>query len=149
MMQKNAVPAIGLFIALSFIPAGLATGAGERMIFVPWKVLPPGVQQSPDYLLYLYWVPASPEQMRHSELIMSTTLAQHAARCVAMYVIRTDDEKRLEAFGEDIELPLAVLSDASGAELARVTHHKGSLRTIAVENMVRDEVGVRQAAVEK
>ena len=144
-MMKRAALTIGIVL----MAAGLAPGATDsRPVFVPWKVLTPGVEPEGKTLLTLYWVPASPDQMRRSELIMSSTLAEYAGRCVAMYVIRADDEARLNRLGPDVELPLAVLTEGT-KELARVAHHKGALRIDAVETMLREAIGRRQEEAER
>jgi hypothetical protein len=128
--------------------AGIASGASDsRPVFVPWKVLAPGVEPEGTSLLTLYWVPASPDQMRRSSLIMSSTLAEYAGRCVAMYVIRTDDSERIARLGPDLDLPVAVLAEGT-KEIARVRHHKGALRSDAVETMLRQEIGRRHEEAE-
>ena len=144
-MMKRAVLTIGIVL----MAAGFAPGAtGSRPVFVPWKVLTPGIEPEAKTLLTLYWVPASPDQMRRSELIMSSTLAEYAGRCVAMYVIRADDAARIARLGPGVELPLAVLTEGP-KELARVAHHKGALRIDAVETMLREAIERRQEEAEQ
>jgi hypothetical protein len=143
--MKTAYRSIGAAIALS-IMTGVSV-AGERMVFVPWKVLTPGVVAPTTSGLTLYWVPASGDEMRRSELIMSPALASYAGKCVAMHVIRTDDEERIAKLGVADELPLAILAD-SERQLARVYKRSGALRAFDVETMLRLELERREAAAE-
>ncbi|HVS30975.1 MAG TPA: hypothetical protein VMS98_05925 [Thermoanaerobaculia bacterium] len=144
-MRKNAVLTIGMVL----MAAGIATGASDsRPVFVPWKVLAPGVEPEGTALLTLYWVPASADQMRRSSLIMSSTLAEYAGRCVAMHVIRADDAERLARLGPDVDLPVAMLAEGT-KEIARVHHHKGALPSEAVEKMLREEIARRHEEAQR
>ena len=144
--MKTAFRSIGAAIALSIMAGGLPA-AGERMVFVPWKVLARGVVAPATQGLTLYWIPASGEEMRRSELIMSRALASYAGKCVAMHVIRADDQERMATLGVGDEIPVAILAD-SERQLARVYKRSGALRAFDVETMLRLELERREAAAE-
>lgn len=114
-------------------------GAAERIWFVPWKVLDAG-QPPDDGLFVVYWIPRSPDDLKRSDLVTSRTLAVYSARCVAMHVVRVDDEERLQRFGRP-DLPVALVADGD-REIERVN---GSMRASDVEAMVRAEFDTREA----
>ena len=117
-------------------------------VFVPWKVLNPG-DAPVNSSLVLYWLPGSREEIRHSDLLVSRSLAVYAMQCVGMQVIRPDDDQMIERFGATGKLPLCVLAHGDGTAIARVPNDNGALRSAAVEKMVRDEIGVREVEVER
>lgn len=102
---------------------------------VPWKVIEPGAPRETAPLV-LFWVPASREELRRSDLLTSDELTLYSSQCVAMRIVRLDDPETLDRLGIDEELPVAVLTDAEGKVLAR------SPATIAgeVEAIVREEL---------
>ena len=142
--MKTAFRSIGAAIALSIL-AG-APLAAERMAFVPWKVLARDVA-APAAGLTLYWIPASGDEMRRSELIMSPLLASYAGRCIAMHVIRADDEERITKLAATNDLPIAILADGD-RQLARVYKRSGAVRALDVETMLKLELERREAAAE-
>ena len=92
---------------------------------VPWKVIEPGERvEAP---LVLFWVPASRDELRRSPLLTSDELTQFSARCVAMRVVRADDNARLDRLGIDGDLPVAVLANAKGDVLEMVEAERGML----------------------
>jgi hypothetical protein len=121
---------------------------GTEQVFVPWKVLNPGDEPVKSRLV-LYWLPGSREEIRHSDLLVSRSLAVYAMQCVGMQVIRPDDDEMIEKFGATGKLPVCVLAHPDGKAIARVGNDKGALRSAEVEKMVRDEVGVREAGTER
>ncbi|MGZ7031564.1 MAG: hypothetical protein ACXVIJ_06275 [Thermoanaerobaculia bacterium] len=126
--------------------ARVSNGTGQ--VFVPWKVLNPGDEpvRSP---LVLYWLPGSREEIRHSDLLVSRSLAVYAMQCVGMQVIRPDDDEMIERFGATGKLPVCVLAHGDGTAIARVPNDNGALRSAAVEKMVHDEIGAREVETER
>lgn len=136
-MQNGARAAGAAAFLLAVLVQPLA--AAERVWFVPWKVLDAG--QAPDDALFIvYWIPASPDDLKRSDLVTSRALAIYSSRCVAMHVVRIDDSERLEQFGEPA-LPVALVADGDG-EIMRVN---GAMRASDVEAMVRSEFDTREA----
>ncbi|MGZ5442938.1 MAG: hypothetical protein ACXW5U_12870 [Thermoanaerobaculia bacterium] len=113
---------------------------------VPWKVLQPEeILHAP---LVLFWIPASPETMRRSTMLISHQLTLFSARCVAMRVVRFDDGARLAKLNVEAELPVAVLADADGKILGMVESNYGRLSVIEVEELVRNALGERESQAE-
>jgi hypothetical protein len=119
---------------------------GER--FVPWTVLNPGVVP-PQAPLVLYWIPLSRDEMRNSELVTSRELAVAAGHCVSLQVIRPDDFARVSRYRERSPLPIAVLTDATGAELARADSVRGLLPAGALASLILDELRTRSRAADE
>jgi len=114
--------------------------------FVPWKVLAPG-EAPPDAPLILYWIPASPSDFKHSDLLISRPLTLYASQCVAMKVVRPDDSERIASLGGP-PLPAAILVEGDGRRLGSVAAERGVLRVRAVERLVRDKLAERDMSVE-
>jgi hypothetical protein len=131
-------------VALLLIAVPLS--AAQQVWFVPWKVLEPGVEAKPS-LLAVYWIPASPEELRRSDLLTSRMLSTYSSRCVGMHVVRIDDTERINRFSSSM-LPIVVLADGD-RELSRLPKINGVLRAVEVEAMVRSEFDARAAAVEQ
>lgn len=113
---------------------------------VPWKVLEPGNDvKSP---LVLFWIPASRDEVRRSELLTSDELTLYASQCVAMRVVRFDDASMLARLEASAPLPVAVLADSEGQVLARVDNEQGTLVVEDVEAMVREELDRRVSEAE-
>jgi hypothetical protein len=113
---------------------------------VPWKVLEPGIEvKSP---LVLFWIPASREEVRHSDLLTSDELTLYASQCVAMRVVRFDDASMLARLEATAPLPVAMLADSEGQVLARVDNEQGALVVEDVEAMVREELDRRVSEAE-
>ena len=129
-----------LLIAVCALPLA----AADRISFVPWKVLDAG-SEAGDSMFVLYWVPASPDEMRRSDLVTSRVLAVYSAKCVAMRVVRIDDSERLAALKVDA-LPAVVLM-AGSSEVERVGGDGAAIRTVDVEALVRGGFDTRQAAM--
>jgi len=115
--------------------------------FVPWKVLIPGDPpvKAP---LTLFWIPASGDDFKHSELLFSRPLTAFAAQCVAMQVIRTDDVAMIGKLGVGGTLPVAVLVDTDGKQVGRADNERGVLRVAAVERLVRDQLRARESVLD-
>ena len=103
-MQRGVPSAVLVALLLLAAPAD----AARQVWFVPWKVLEPGVEAKPS-LLAVYWIPASSEELRRSDLLTSRALTTYSGRCVAMHVVRIDDTARIARFSADA-LPIVVLA---------------------------------------
>jgi hypothetical protein len=133
-------------IAIALTWADVLPGDDDHLSLVPWKVIEPGAELDPAPLV-LFWVPASREEMRRSELLTSDELTLYSSQCVSMRVIRIDDYAMLDRLGVDSALPVAVLTDAEMNVLARAGEN-GALSVADVESMVRDELEDRAEAAE-
>jgi hypothetical protein len=131
-------------LAIALIGAAPAPDEQTHVVFVPWKVLRPGtaLPRSP---LLLFWIPASRQELRRSELLTSEELARYAAQCVAMVVVQPDDHVRIASLRIDGKLPMVLLADADGAVLARLESESGDLPAAEVETMVREALDARSA----
>ena len=138
--RSLAAVAIALF--------ALAAQPTEPVWFVPWKVLNPG-DAPPHAQLFLYWFPASRDDMRHSELLTSRTLTLYSSQCVAMYVVRPDDFERIAKLGANGRGPVVLLLDGDGREVTHIDSEAGALRIATVEKIVRDEMRSREDAADK
>jgi hypothetical protein len=135
-----------LFAVLAL--AGSSAPAGTRSAsFVPWKILKAGDKPA-TAALNVYWVPASPDDFRRSELLRSDALTSYASQCVAMQVVRPEDGPMLAKLGAE-KLPVVVLFDSEGKELARVAPERGRVRLDAVEDMVREQLDERGSEAEQ
>jgi tetratricopeptide (TPR) repeat protein len=123
-------------------------GTSPQVYFVPWKALNPGDQPLSGPLT-VYWIPATREEVRKSELLSSRTLTTYASQCIGMQVINPDDAAFVEKLGVTGKTPTALLIDSSGKTVAHVDAEKGALRVSAVEKMVRDELRTRESELEK
>jgi hypothetical protein len=133
-------------VLLFALLAALRAHAGDPPVsFVPWKVLEAGAAPLKTSFV-LFWIPSSPDQMRHSELITSRRLTLYAGRCIGMQVVRADDAIMLVKLRAAETLPLAVLCEGDH-EVARVVAESGNLMASEVETMVRDAVDTREAAL--
>ncbi len=142
--QGKPARTVGLVILALFVSVSLIEAGDGRVLFVPWKVLEPGMAPGAA-MLTVYWIPASPEELRRSELVTSRSLALLAARCVGMKVIRADDLERIEKLDAAGKLPVALIVEGE-QELARVGNSGGVLRVSDVESMVREAVDRREIA---
>lgn len=135
-------------IALVLFAAGApAEDLNGPVSFVPWKVLIPGdaPARAP---LTLFWIPASPDDFKHSDLLFSRALTAYASQCVAMHVIRTDDAMMIEKLQVAGALPAAVLVDGDGKQIGKVSNERGLLRAAEVEKLVRDQLRAREATLD-
>jgi hypothetical protein len=122
------------------VVAGLS--AGEELTFVPWKVMKPGQTPVEGHLI-LYWVPASPEELRRSPLLTSRALAQFSTQCVGMQLVPPDDVEAMERLGASEHVPLVILTNGHGEKLGMIDSRQGGIRITAVEALVRDELLTR------
>lgn len=131
-------------ITLALTAAFGHAGEGSHPSLVPWKVVEIGAapERSP---LTLFWVPASREELRRSDLLASDELTLYSSQCVAMRIVRLDDRETLERLAITDELPVVVLVDGGGDVLERAS---GPIRVADVESMVRDELDDRAEAAE-
>ncbi len=110
---------------------------------VPWKVIEPGAPREASPLV-LFWVPASRDELRRSDLLTSDELTLYSSHCVAMRIVRLDDTETLHRLAIDGELPVAVLTDAEGNVLAR----SPATSAVEVEAIVREELHDRAEEAE-
>ena len=141
-VTRAAAAALLLVLACYALPL---VGAG-RVTFVPWKVLDPA-DAAPESMFVVYWIPSSPDEMRRSELLTSRRLWLYSSRCVAMNVVRVDDNDRLESLAAR-KLPVAIMM-VDGREVARAGGDGAPLRAADVDAMVRHIVDGRQAEAQK
>lgn len=133
--------------ALAFVLAGAELPAGEvHVSLVPWKVLAP--RDTVDAPLVLFWIPASPDELRRSPLLTSDELTLYSSRCVAMRVVRVDDRARMTRLAPENEIPVAVLTDRKGEILGHIAGEDGYLPVSEVESLVRDELERRAGEAE-
>ena len=141
------------WVRLAFLAIGLlaASAAGadfnSPVSFVPWKVIAPG-DSTAKAPMTLYWIPASRDDFKHSELLFSRPLTSYASQCVAMQVIRADDAAMIEKLGAAGALPIAVLIDGDGKKLGKVDNDRGALNVAAVERLVRDQLRAAEASLD-
>ncbi|HEX3581361.1 MAG TPA: hypothetical protein VH087_06340 [Thermoanaerobaculia bacterium] len=126
---------------MAALVAAQIQSANAPATFVPWKVLNLGDAPAKGELV-LNWIPATRDEIRHSPLITSRSLALSASQCVAMQIVRPEDSETIEKLAAD-ELPAAILVDGDGKVVARVKSEAGALRTQDVEKMVRDALANR------
>ncbi len=123
-------------------------GMTEQVYFVPWKVLNPGDAPAKGNLI-LYWLPATLQEIKKSELLTSRQLSIFATQCVGMQVVRPDDAAMIDKLGETGKLPAVVLADLEGKSVVKLDTGSGMLRLTAVEKMVRDELGSREGSLDQ
>lgn len=133
-------------LPLALVSLLLSAAAPSDVAFVPWKIHHAG-EALPASPLVLYWVPASGDDFRHSDLLTSRALASYAAQCVALEVVTSDDAAMLARLAIDGPLPAAVLVDAWGVVAGRVAGNKGVLRASDVEKMMRDAMRTREESL--
>lgn len=126
--------------------AALPLDASARGALVPWKVAQPGRSEASP--LTLYWIPATHQNMRRSELLASDVLTLYSSHCVRMRIVRIDDRARLAHLAGERELPLVVLVDHAGSVIGSVTARDGEIEREHVERLVRDELARRAAAAD-
>jgi tetratricopeptide (TPR) repeat protein len=72
-----------------------------------------------------------------------------ASQCVGMQLVRPDDATSIDKLQAKDKLPVVILADADGKEVARVANDSGNVRLSAVEKMVKDELRNREDAANK
>jgi hypothetical protein len=125
--------------------SGPGTGNPDEHL-VPWKFL----QKSADLVngpIVLYWLPASPEEIKRSPLLTSHVLLEATGRCVGLEIVVPDDGVTIEKLGATGKLPAAVLVDSQGSVIRTVNNLRGVLPASAVEQMLADELSARDDAV--
>lgn len=144
MMHRWAPWAAALALVLTGIEA--LPGGNPHVSLVPWKLLEPGQEvRSP---LVVFWIPASPDELRRSDLLTSDELTLYSSQCVAMRVVRFDDWSMLDKLDVEGSLPVVVLADERGTVIARVQSEAGTLVVDDVEEMVREEIDRRASEAE-
>ena len=136
-MRASAVPiAAAALLTLALHPARAAGDGGlaSNVVFVPWKVLNAGDAQ-PATPLVLYWIPASRDEFRHSELLTYRPLTTYPPQCVAMSVVRAEDTATIERLKASGKLPIAVLTGADSRILGSAENERGALRAAAVDKL--------------
>lgn len=124
----------------------LPLDASPRGALVPWKVAQPGRAETAP--LTLYWIPATSQDMRRSELLASDELTIYSSQCVRMRIVRIDDRARLVRLAGGEELPVVVLVDAAETVIEKVAAGDGVIEREEVERLVRDELARRAAAAD-
>lgn len=134
-------------LTFAFLLTAAAAAADGPVSFVPWKVITPGdvAAKAP---MTLYWIPASRDDFKHSEMLFSRPLTSYASQCVAMQVIRADDAAMIEKVGAAGTLPMAVLLDGDGKQLGKVDNDRGALNVATVEKLVRDQLRASEAILD-
>lgn len=120
--------------------------AAVRGALVPWKVAQPGRVETAT--LTLFWIPATGQDVRRSELLTSDELTLYSSQCVRMRIVRIDDRARLVRLAGGEELPIAVLVDDGGTVIGKVVARDGEIAREDVERLVREELGRRAAAAD-
>ena len=138
-MKRWARWVFALALALTGIDA--QPGDPPHLSLVPWKIYEAGDDAHAP--LVLFWIPASRDEVRHSEMLTSDELTLYSSQCVAMRVVRSDDAALLEKLGVDGGFPLAILADSDHHVIARVDNKEGALLLDDVEEMVRTELDHR------
>ena len=133
-------------LPLAVVSLLVLAAAPSDVAFVPWKIHRAS-EQAPVSPLVLYWVPASADDFRHSDLLTSSALSSYAGQCVALEVVTSDDSEMLAKLKIGGPLPAAVLVDAWGVVAGRVAGTKGSLRAVDVEKMMRDAIRAREESL--
>jgi len=123
-------------------------GGSPQVYFVPWKALNPGDEPLKGPLV-VYWVPATRDEVRKSDLLSSRTLTTYASQCVGMQLVNPDDAQMIEKLGVTGKAPTALLIDNTGKTIAHVDNESGNLKLSAVEKMVKDELRTREEALDK
>lgn len=136
-----------LAIALALAGADALPDDPPHVSLVPWKVVDPGDEQV-NAPLVLFWIPASRDELRRSDLLTSNELTLFSSRCVAMRVVRGDDYALIDHLGIESVLPVAVLTDSTNRVLKRVEGKSGALSVADVEAMVRNALDERAAAAD-
>ena len=142
----NRLARVIVAIALLFFGADPLPAGEPYVALVPWRVL--DVDTKVDAPLVLYWIPASVEELRRSELLRSDELTLFSSHCVAMRVVRLNDHARVTRLAGETELPLAVLADRSGDVIGRIESEHGALSVAKVEELVRTELDRRASESE-
>src|SRR5437899_749021 len=121
-------------------------GSAPQTYMVPWKVV-----QSADTLkegLAVYWLPASQVEVERSSLRESRTLSNYASQCVTMGIV---DQKTAvgQKFAQPNQLPVAVVVQADGTEVARLENKNGKLTVGDLEKLLDNEMKKRENAVKE
>ena len=137
-------------LTLALVPARAAGDGGltSNVVFVPWKILKSG-EAPPAAPLILYWIPRSSDEFRHSELLTYRPLTTWPTQCVAMSVVRAEDEEMIARLHAGGKLPVAVLVDEDGAVIGVVDNEHGVLSAPAVDKLLRDTVRGREEALDR
>lgn len=126
--------------------SGAGNAPDEQVYRVPWKMMKP--EEPLGTGLVLYWFPSSADELKKSSLLYSRLLSVYAAQCIVMGVAdsRTPFAQKL---GANTALPVAVLADPGGNEIARVENNKGMLKVGDVEKAVETEMKRRESALKE
>lgn len=130
-------------IAVLLTSAHALGGGDAHVSLVPWKVLESS-ERGEHAALFLFWIPASQDELRRSPLLTSDELTLFSSHCVAMRIVRLDDRETLNRLGVNEELPSAVLTGADGTVIGRANPRNAA----EVEALVREELEGRALAAE-
>ena len=126
---------------------GVSSGSLEPEVYrVPWKVLDAGAAAAPgESGLAVLWFPVSRDEARASQLFESRFLTVSIAPCSGMWIVPSDGAALRQKYGVAAEVPLVLLVDPDGVEVARVEAEKGQLRVGGLEKVLRGELDRRRA----
>src|SRR5438552_119753 len=143
-MTRWRICAVALLLAIA---SAVAAQRESVATFAPWKILGPGEAPLKGDLV-LFWIPATRDEMRRSPLITSRPLALYATQCVGLQLVRPDDADTMARLGV-VALPAAILVNANGEPLARVSGDGSAINVADIEKMVRDALSARGAELER
>lgn len=129
---------------------GVSSGSLEPEVYrVPWKVLDAGAAAAPgESGLAVLWFPVSRDEARASQLFESRFLTVSIAPCSGMWIVPSDGAALRQKYGVAAGVPLVLLVDPDGVEVARVEAEKGQLRVGGLEKVLRGELDRRRAVAE-
>ena len=113
---------------------------------VPWKFLPKGTDLVTGPIV-IYWLPASLAEVEHSPLRTSQPLLDASARCIGLEIVTPDDAATIEKLGATGKQPMALIVGADGRVIRQVDNSRGVLRPQSVEQMLSEELSVRDDAI--
>jgi tetratricopeptide (TPR) repeat protein len=117
-----------------------------QVYHVPWKVLQPGTPPAPTPLA-LYWLPATREEVKGSDLLVSRQLTVYSGQCIGMELVAPEDAATIEKLGATGKLPAAILLDTDGKVVRQADAVDSKLKVGAVEKMVKEELAAREKAI--
>jgi tetratricopeptide (TPR) repeat protein len=117
-----------------------------QVYHVPWKVVQPGTAAASTPLA-LYWLPATREEVKGSDLLVSRQLTVYSGQCVGMQLVAPEDTATIEKLGATGKLPAAILVDTEGKVIRQADAVDGKLKVGSVEKMLKDELAAREKAV--
>jgi tetratricopeptide (TPR) repeat protein len=122
-------------------------GDAPEVYRVSWHLAGPGQKLPAESSLMMLWFPPSATVARMSTIHFSRGLAQAGARCVKSVLVPMDNTELRTLYKVSAGQQAVVLTDGTGAEINRVeVKHPIKLEVDAVEQMLEDEIAVREKA---